>query len=64
MGVCLVMGGKSHYRGLCGFGTQGVKTTIVAYTSLRVKAQEFVGRPTTVSSLTFHSVWCLIDMYV
>ena len=30
MGVCLVMGGKSHYSGLC-IGVQGVKITIEAY---------------------------------
>ena len=33
MGVCLVTGGKSHYSGLCIFGAQDVKTTIVAYAS-------------------------------
>ena len=35
MGVCLVTGGKSHYsaRGLCVFGAQDVKTTIVGYAS-------------------------------
>ena len=31
MEVCLVTGGKSHYSGLCFFGVQHVKTTIVAY---------------------------------
>ena len=30
MGVCLVMGGKSHYSGLCSFDAQDVKTTISA----------------------------------
>ena len=37
MGVCLVTGGKSHYSGLCSFGAQDVKATILAYTGLRVK---------------------------
>ena len=36
MGVCLIMGGKSHYSGLCVFGTQDVKATILAYAGLRV----------------------------
>ena len=34
MGVCLVMGGKSQYSGLCVFGAQDVKATI---SGLRVK---------------------------
>ena len=38
MGVCLVTGGKSHYSGLCVFGAQDVKATILAYAGLRVKA--------------------------
>ena len=29
MGVYLVTGGKSHYSGLCIFGVQDVKTTII-----------------------------------
>ena len=37
MGVCLVMGGKSHYSGLCSFGTQDVKAIILAYAGLRVR---------------------------
>ena len=37
MGVCLVTGGKSHYSGLCSFGAQDVKATILAYAGLRVK---------------------------
>ena len=36
MGVCLVTGGKSRYSGLCRFGVQDVKTTIVTYANLRV----------------------------
>ena len=36
MGVCLVTGGKSHYSGLCVFGAQDVKATILAYAGLRV----------------------------
>ena len=31
MGVYLVTGGKSHYSGLCSFGAQDVKATILAY---------------------------------
>ena len=37
MGVCLVTGGKSYYSGLCVFGAQVVKATILAYAGLRVK---------------------------
>ena len=37
MGVYLVTGGKSHYSGLCSFGAQDVKATILAYAGLRVK---------------------------
>ena len=37
MGVCLVTGGKSHYSGLCVFGAQDIKATILAYADLRVK---------------------------
>ena len=43
MGVCLVIGGKSHYSGLCRFGVQDVKTTIEAYvrmSGIRVKIVE------------------------
>ena len=38
MRVCLVTGGKSHYSGLCIFGAQDVKATILAYVGLRVNA--------------------------
>ena len=36
MRVCLVTGGKNHYSGLCSFGAQDVKATILAYVGLRV----------------------------
>ena len=39
MGVCLVTGGKNHYSGLCVFGAQDVKATILAYAGLRVKTE-------------------------